>query len=150
MNFKEKVQSMTAKEIIESMVEGLRKPRLKINMDSYGEVKSERYFFGIFEKEVCFGCAATNAICVISNSIFDKKNIRAHRDRAKFLNTDDDFLGKFEFAINALRLGNIHEYNKAALIGGLAIIKESHVVPALYSTYKDWQLEEYEKLANMQ
>ena len=61
-NFKEKVQAMSAKEIIMAMVEGLRNPVTKIHMGTYGKV----------EGDVCYGCAATNAICKIGKISLDE------------------------------------------------------------------------------
>jgi len=60
LSLTEKIKSMTAKEHIMNMVEGLRNPMTVINMDTFGEKR---------EDGVCFGCAATNSICRLIGSI---------------------------------------------------------------------------------
>lgn len=69
MNFKQKVQSMTAKEIIMAMVESLIPPPLiKVDMGTFGTTeitKPATKFLGWTLRKaesICFGCAATNTI----------------------------------------------------------------------------------------
>ena len=112
--FKEKVLSMTAKEIIMSMVEGLQNPVITINMDTYGEAI----------EGVCFGCAATNAVCKISGKVFTEDNIDEDL-RSNFLKTDRLFLSEFEMAIDNLRAGGIKSYNFYANEIGIAQIKKN-------------------------
>ena len=57
---RDKIRLLSAKEIILVMIEGLRNPVVKVDMETYGQIKH-------FEsgKNVCYGCAATNALCKI-------------------------------------------------------------------------------------
>ena len=80
-----------------SMVEGLQNPVINIKMDD----------FGYSESNICFGCAATNTVCKISNKTFTPDSIYHRSDRADFINTDHTFLAQFEHAIDSLRSGKI-------------------------------------------
>jgi len=155
MTFEEKVKSMTAKEIIMAMVNSLtRPPIISIDMGTYGETrKVDKKFLGIKigNKEVCFGCAATNTICQISGKKFTPQNIFSKKTRAEFINSDYDFLGGFEMAIDFLRVGDIESYNRRAKNLGIAIIDQNNIdVYRLGNSYTNKDLEPYIRLANAQ
>lgn len=140
-NFEDTVKSMTAKEIIMSMVEGLQKPAVKVAMLTFG---------GVFNG-VCYGCAATNAICKITSKSFTEDTIPSIRHRAKFLMTDVFFLHGFENAINELRYGCISDYNNYAEAFRFAKIKNTGIkLPGLTSDYTPADLQPYIELANAQ
>ena len=141
-SFKEKVQSMTAKEIIMAMVEGLQSPAVKVDMDTFGSVKGG----------ICFGCAATNTVCKISGKVFDGYNIWDVIDRGILINSDPDFLDLFESAIDALRQGGTTAiYNSYAKDAGFATIEyNSDRLPFLTKTYTPANLQAYIILANAQ
>lgn len=141
MNTIEKVQSMSAKEIIMAMVEGLKNPTTKIDMLSFGNV----------DNNVCYGCAATNTICNIMN-ITHKDFIKAN---PKFTMCDlfdeRNFVINFERAIDCLRNGMITTYNYFAKENNFAtIIGQNHSVPKLTNVYTNDDLEKYIDLANKQ
>lgn len=141
--FKQTVQQMTAKEIIMAMVNGLEKEHVKVNMDTYGG----------FRNGVCYGCAATNAICEIAGVTFDDPQILSTDGRARFISTDYDFIDNFECAINHLRSGYIEDYNEMAKYIGIAEI-DSHgmnmALPELEThNYKE-NLHHYIRLAELQ
>lgn len=141
MNFKEKVQSMTAKEIIMAMVESLKHPVVKIDMMTFGEG----------EGDICYGCAATNTICKISDKIFTPYHIRNITARAYFINCDKYFLSAFEDAIDCLRSGNVDGYNNIAKICHFASIKiNDTLLPYLDNSYTNEDLEPYIQLAEFQ
>lgn len=140
MNFKEKVQAMTGDEIIIAMVEGLQNPVMKINMNT----------FGIMEDNICFGCAATNAVCKISGKVFNAKNIYWRSERAQFIQTEERFLNLFESAIDGLRKGLIWSYNNCAEEIGIAQIKYGFDLPYLSNDYTPEDLQAYINLANAQ
>lgn len=71
MNFQDKIQSMKASEIIRAMISGLRKEHVKIDMTTFGAARNG----------TCFGCAATNAVCEISNEVFTAKTIKSSTKR---------------------------------------------------------------------
>ena len=141
-SFKEKVQSMTAKEIIMAMVEGLQNPSIKVDMDTFGSVKGG----------ICFGCAATNTVCKISGKVFDGYNIWDVIDRGILINSNPDFLDSFESAIDALRHGGTTDvYNSYAKDVGFATIEyNSDKLPHLTNSYTTANLQEYINLANAQ
>lgn len=140
MNFKEKVQSMTAKEIIMAMVEGLQNPIIKINDIS------EYVLDGI-----CFGCIVTNTICKISGKTFDKESLRNRSEKCKFIGTDDAFLEYLETSINELSKGHIGDCNYYGNQIGIATITNSDIsLPYLDEDYSTEDLQAYIKLANMQ
>ena len=145
MTFEQKVKSMTAKEIIMAMVEGLRNPTTKIDMMTFGQVKNG----------VCIGCAATNTICNIGGyTVKDIRNntygiTRPVLSRTKM--TQCHFVGYFEDAIDELRSGDILGYNLAAEEFGFATIEDNDKdLPYLMNSYTPADLLPYEQLANEQ
>ena len=108
--FKEKVQSMTGREIVLAMVEGLENPAVEVDMDTFGDDINGK----------CFGCAATNTICKISGKTFDAPSIIGTNSRADFITTGRQFLSDFEDAIDELRLGKVDQYNRFAFTCGIA------------------------------
>jgi len=79
--FRQQVLSMTAGEIIMSMVKGLEKPVTKIDMDTYGQTRDG----------VCYGCAATNTVCKIAKVKFTQNNIDWTVDRIQVVKKSYDF-----------------------------------------------------------
>lgn len=145
--FAKTVQSMSAKEIILAMVEGLEKPYTdKVSMHTFGCIDYNN---------ICIGCAATNTIC----RIYNKKPIRETKDTPYMgildvkgvLKVDSEFLDLFENSINALRLSDTEMYNFYAEALGIAkIIKNKLNLPALSNSYTMEDLYEYRKLAELQ
>ena len=147
MTFEQKVKSMTAKEIIMAMVEGLRNPTTEISMSCYGQVI----------EGVCYGCAATNTICNIGG--YAVEDLISYSTKSNsFLSTisredltQGEFVGVFEEAINDLRLGEISSYNLRAERHGFATINDNGKTPPyLSSHYTPADLLPYEQLANDQ
>ena len=112
MTFEEKVRSMTAKEIVQAMIDGLKKPWVKVNMCSFGDFQIEKKWFGLISREVCYGCAATNTICEIAGITFTPENIWSTGHRADAVNATYDFMNGFECAIDYFRMGDIINTNK--------------------------------------
>jgi hypothetical protein len=141
MTFKEKVQSMSGKEIVQAMIDGLNKEWVKVDMCSYGKYNDL--------SNTCFGCAATNTICQIMDKQIDKKYISFRSERALDIGTDQDFLESFEQAINSLRLGNVHEYNMYANCIKMATLPTSNVhLSALENDTYQIDLKEYQRFAD--
>ena len=147
MNFKEKVQAMSAKEIIMAMVEGLRNPVTKIRMNTYGGVRND----------ICYGCAATNTICKIANLDVDYLISKRPIGTMTFIFSDHEkydeqaeFIDEFENAINYLRSGEIEEYNYLAEKIQIGLINPIVFLPELTDEYTEEELLEYVKLANFQ
>lgn len=138
--FENKVKSMTAHDIIMSMVYGLRSPRTKIDMSTFGEIK----------EGTCYGCAATNLILNIMDINEDK--VVYHILARESMAHGDDFLGQFENAIDLLRLGQVHYYNSYAMSYGFAPITPmpDFRLPPLEDDYTEGQLQAYVKLAEYQ
>jgi len=163
MTFKEQVQKLSSKEIIMSMVNGLRDPNVKVDMRSFGGVEYSRGVFGLFKREVCIGCAATNAICNLTKVKFTPKNIKNRscavelhlgNMKAKQRNLEDEaeyFLHSFEAAINDLRKGSVEGYNFIAVEEGFAKIEIVDMELPNMQTYNfKLHLDAYEELANRQ
>ena len=119
--FDNKVKSMTSKQIIEAMVNGIKNKHVEIDMNTFGAV----------EDGICYGCAATNAICEIYGAGISESSILETRSRASYVNSSYTFLDKFEYAIDHLRSGCIDSYNNCAKQISIAKIKEP-----------DWWLDE--------
>jgi hypothetical protein len=151
MNYAElekKVKTMSAHDIIMAMVEGLRSPRTRIDMHSFGY---------IMRGGVCYGCAATNAILHIMEAkeyeVADHIRDRVPIDYLAFIMCKvDSFLNTFELAIDLLRCGCVAQYNQYAADFGIAQITPmpGQKLPWLYNDYTEDQLQEYEKLAKYQ
>lgn len=144
--FRQQVLSMTAGEIIMSMVKGLEKPKTLIDMGTYGTTRIKD------QKIVCYGCAATNTVCEISGVNFTPDNIDYTGDRARAIKSSYDFLKLFELAINELRKGNIDGYNEYAAKGKFRRIQNPFYLqlPRLNNVYTQEQLNVYTKLAKTQ
>jgi len=150
-NFKEKVQAMSAKEIIMAMVNGLKKQHVNVDMLTFGYVKNG----------ICYGCAATNAICEINGIPFSNSSISEFPDRVKFLFSDipedqstlgyEEFLMKFEVAIDKLRRGRTYEYNQLAKELEIATINNHPFdLPELHTDDYANYLDKYIKYADSQ
>lgn len=148
--FEEKVRSMSSKEIIMAMVDGLKKPTVRVDFNTYGEFEIKTRLFGLISREICYGCAATNTICRISDVTLRGDNIKYVEDRAKAVNSDSYFLLNFEYAINCLRKGSIDWYNMYASKYAFATIKKAAEIPYLSNENYSEGLESYIRLANMQ
>jgi hypothetical protein len=99
-NLKQEVDGMKLYQIVEVMVESLKNPVIKVDMN----------YFGTVQDQVCYGCAATNAVCKIADAKYGFKNISRCELRSKFLKVDYDYLSFFETAIDNLRIGNIMSF----------------------------------------
>ena len=139
--FEDTVRAMTSAEIIMAMVRGLRNRHVMIDMSE----------FGVTKKGVCYGCAATNTVCEISNIIFTPKTIGTEFRRAKVVNAKPDFLLDFEESINELRHGFVDRYNLIAIYSKFAEINISgfdEELPSLKDDYSEVELKVYERLAD--
>lgn len=138
MNFKEKVQSMTGKEIVMSMVNGLHKSWVEIDMNSYGRISSDG---------VCCGCAATNTICEILNRVPD-----FNRRWESIDPNNRAFVQQFEDAIDSLRQGDLDSYNTIAKNWNFAQLPDlgdiQYPLPMLHRFSYIRNLVHYEKYAN--
>ena len=143
-NFEEKVQSMTAKEIIMAMVQSLRNPLTKIDMGTFGNVKGG----------VCYGCAATNFICNVGKITLEEFIlVEPDESMMGFANNkyDMEFLSAFEESIDRLRVGSIYSYNYYARKYGYATIEDNGIeLPVLRNDFSEEDLEKYVELAMCQ
>lgn len=140
--FEETVRNLTAKQIIELMIDAVQNPAIKLNFDTFGSV----------ENGDRVGCAATNAVCKIADKKFDEDSIIDHYIRADFIDCDREFLEYFENAIDRLRRGVVSRYNFYAKYIGIALIeaKEGLELPKLRNGFTPDQLEPYRELAEYQ
>lgn len=133
----QKIRSMSAKEIVLAMLDGIKNPVTRIDMDTFGEV----------EDEVCYGCAATNLICKLGD--FSPLEELSSLGARKYSATA--FLQAFEESIDLLRMGALHLYNINAREFVFAEIPESnHYLPEINNdNFQDPEvLEEWYKFAN--
>jgi len=172
--FEKRIKSMSAKEIILTMVESLRNPVTEINMDTYGRAVLKHT-----GEIVCYGCAATNTILKlieienqaelikelelrpivektltthISLNIYKYIYTRENNSRELYLVNLNTFRD-FERAIDSLRYGNIEYYNIIAKNIKIATIKipdELLMLPGLKDDYTEADLMAYVELAEMQ
>lgn len=145
MTFEEKVKSMTGKQILQAMIDGLNKPWVTVNMDTYGDVDTVRYgFLKLRKKRVCFGCAATNTICEINKTIFPIDEINTVGRRAGFIESDIDFLYDFERALDYLRQGDVPGYNSYVRDIDVAQIPVLSALPLLTTENYKYNLTHYQ------
>lgn len=145
-SFKETVQAMTGKEIVMAMVNGLRKKHVKINMMSYGHK----------DDGVCYGCAATNAICEILGRVPEMGEWARGEDysviRKRSIDaTDVHFVALFESSIDDLRSACFDMYNNGASALGLPKLPEPAFelpLPYLSNDYTEEDLQKWEDYAN--
>lgn len=113
--FEEKVKSMTAKEIVLAMVDGMINPVMKVNINTFGYVDNDG---------ICYGCSATNMICKIAN--VNPSDVLKEFKSGEFINHGlshhGDFLDAFEYALNELRSGSFSSYNFVATDLGISTI----------------------------
>jgi len=139
-DFIDKVRSMTAKEIVLAMVEGLENPVTEIDMDTFGVVKDE----------ICYGCAATNAICRIAKiSKEDFLKINPIETMRSAYTERSSFIQRFESAINRLRYGDIEGYNVFAYRIFSEIDEKDFSLPVLNNRFTKNELNEYKKFAEL-
>lgn len=139
--FEEKVKSMSAYDIIMAMVNGLRDPKTRIDMSTFGSIR----------EGICYGCVAANAVLHIMDA--NKEEVKSHvHYRQKYEKYDNSPLRAFEYAINDLRCGLLGSYNASATRLGLARITPmpGQKLPKLRDDYTEEQLQQYEKLAKYQ
>lgn len=143
-NIIEKIKSLTPKEIIMAMVEGLQNPKTEIDMSTYG------YKDG----DVCFGCAATNCLLTLDSTLELSDSFRALDSgfSLMFKDYEREFIERFEFAINDLRCGDICgcNFNLKKIEIPTISNKNNIELPYLKDNYTQEQLIPYIKLAESQ
>lgn len=157
MNFQQKVQSMTAKEIILAMVESLLHPKIKVSMGTFGMVqrsttKGKKFLWWTIEEPKqtlnLVGCAATTTAIEISGQTFTENSIRSTIERAESLGVSSDWYGNFETAIDSLRSGFVDSYNHYAAKVGIAEIRSTGKhLPHLSNNYTEADLQQFVNLA---
>ena len=85
--------------IVDTMIKGLKKEWVQINMGAFGEVVNG----------VCFGCAATNTLCELMQEPFTENSIVESQRRGK-IGVNESELDNFEAAIDALRCGDTDNF----------------------------------------
>lgn len=145
--FSDKVRSMSAKEIILTMVESLRNPACEVSMATFGSVAGG----------LCFGCAATNTIAkLMGQEVLTPEFLLGGHGYVRWPLINDrqerGFIHSFELAIDALRVGEIECYNDCASDLGMAEIpvEQEDVLhlPTLRTAYSEGELQQYEDYAN--
>ena len=128
MTFEEKVRSLSFKEILGFLIEGLENPVYKVDMSIYAGTMAGQ----------CVACAATNAICKIVGKSFPENGFANTDVRRRSVNSQWSFFDNFEFAINSLRRGKILSYNEKAEEIGIALCFINHKLPELRTiNYKE-------------
>jgi hypothetical protein len=93
-------------DIIFSMIKGLKKEWVEVDMNTYGGVTTDK---------ICFGCAATNTLCQLMDKPFNASNIINLDRRAEQVNfgISSGNLRMFEECIDSLRKGCIITFLEA-------------------------------------
>lgn len=138
---------------VQLMIDGLQKRWVRLDMASYG----------YYDKPdgdgdyVCFGCAATNALCELKGESMSIHDVYTENDRGRFAGISLDHIGSLEMAWNALRMGYVE-----SCLGYLTRIPNlpfevptmeklqgtSYCVPHLTTDYTPQDLMAYQAWAN--
>ena len=145
-SFKQKVQSMKFSDIMQAMIDGLKKEHVKVNLETFGDAVNG----------VCYGCAATNIFCEISGKVFTPENISPLDNRHRFISEsdlDDEFVFMFEDAIDDLRNTCIRYYNSTAIYMGFAPAPNAfesrlYELPALQNHNWRYELPKYQEVCD--
>ncbi len=144
-SFKKKVQAMKASEIVQAMIDGLKKEWVEVNMGSYGHT----------ERGICYGCAATNTICQITKHKFTPAEMNDFYNLKGKKNYINSFLSNFESSVNALRTGNINYFNDCAQTIDikpipLSLLKKAKLeLPYLNTNSYKIKISKYQELADL-
>jgi len=142
-DFVKVVKNMTAKQIIMSMVNGLKNPITEIRMNTYGCIYNN----------ICYGNASTNTICYIA-AVTTEEFLKGfnERHRESYGEKNIDFLDVFEKAIAHLCMGNVNYYNILGNNIKIAKIYNNSIInlPILNDNFTYVELYQYIKLANIQ
>jgi len=92
-------QLKSVSDIVDTMIKGLKKEWVNVDMNTFGTVESG----------LCFGCAATNTLCELIQEPFTKNdmNLSGRSEKLGIGNVDIEF---FEAAIDSLRRGNTLDF----------------------------------------
>lgn len=131
---------------VQNMINGLRREWVRVDMLTFGANRDG----------VCFGCAATNALCELMGRPFSINTIDNLDDRAIEFNegiTQHD-LSRFESSVNDLRAGYLNycllklrdiQHTLWFTVPQFEEINPPFVLPTLSSSNWDEKLEDYEK-----
>jgi len=150
----QKIKNLTPKEMILTMVRGLRSRHTKIRMNTFGFKDSDG---------LCFGCAATNTLCELGA---DPSDLPLEAISGMGFGTgfggSDYFIDDFEQLVDTLRRGFKDSkgavfFNDIRATGDLGHLKltnlemlESDPLPELDDDYTEEDLQAYERFADMQ
>jgi hypothetical protein len=123
----------TASSVIDAMIQGLRNipEGFVVSMGTYG----------IFEGNICFGCAATCAVMQISGVTFTPETISGFAKRAAVTGYSPEDITDFENAINWLREGYLGALEDLL---GVSLPKPSIALPRLQTSTWEQNLWAYE------
>ena len=143
MDFKKLISSLTGKEILQSMIVGIQKEHLVVDMDTFWKKSGETYI----------GCATTLAIIELTGVNFKQKDLDSFNKRAELLGLkektgDFDFFVRVQFAIDGLRRGRIDDYNRYARHIGVCQLPENSNLPELKNKNYKKDLVHYIKYHN--
>lgn len=86
-------------DIVDLMIRGLKSPRVQVDMGSFGRSSGD----------ICYGCAATNALCELMQTEFPADKVETLTTRTEFFNfgISREQLQLFEYSIDSLRSGKL-------------------------------------------
>ena len=135
MDFEDKVKSLSFKQILGFLIEGLENPEYPVNMA----------VFAMIINGVCFGCAALNAITKLYGKPFPLNKFYNRFMRSSYLDCSYDFYFDVENAYDSLRAGNVQKYNLIASRIGIALCPVDIELPFLRTTDYLVGLDEYKE-----
>lgn len=113
-------------DIVDLMIKGLKKEWVHVDMTSFGGVCGD----------MCYGCAATNALCELMQEPFSKKYIAEERHTQFNFGVSRVEIMYFEQAIDYLRRGYINlficDINKVSNMTGIHISPKDEVIMMSY------------------
>ena len=121
MTLEQRVRSLTAKEIVGFLIEGIENPVGILDFDTFGYNYNTQ---GDVRK--CSACGATQAIIKMMAVEFTANDFK---NRSERLNADKWFLSVLEDALDSLRCGKVSVYNRVARELALAEMPETLIFP---------------------
>jgi hypothetical protein len=160
-------------QIVQLMVYGLKNEWVKLDMETFGQVKHKTFLGIVPYGYACYGCAATATLCEIMQRPFKYDKIDRFADRKDALkaytkkDVDSSDLQEFENAIDDLRKTRIYAFlYQLSCISSLGISldieriykieklildgkkKGMYKLPFLDNNITDDDIREYQKLAD--
>lgn len=145
MTFKEKLKSLTAKQLVQVMIDGINRGWVKMDFNIWLDYYHDEHT----NQTVVCGCAATAAICEINGGYYMPPNVELSRiNRTVALGIGYAELDNLEMAYDSLARGSIKGFNVYAKFLDLSLLPDNMSLPMLHNGNYMTNLPEFQKYAD--